>query len=125
MNEDELAAIESRCAAATPGPWKRHASMIWAAGENTATLLQLSEPRASRYVEHVPLQLGSKDLDEQARNGDFITAAREDVPALVAEVRRLQALVCIAHLCVACGWRLTLSETACPHCGTPVARETQ
>lgn len=60
MTEAELAEIEARANAATPGPWK------------------IGGLRR--------LQMGLMEQD-----ADFVTAARTDVPALVAEVRRLLA----------------------------------
>ena len=84
MTEDELKQIEARANAATPGPWmhekpvngtttkddKRMFSAVWGAG--------------------VAELVGGGML---ARDAEFIAAACSDVPALVAEVRRLRDLI--------------------------------
>lgn len=76
MSDDELNAIEARANAATPGPWE-------ADGADVTT----------RYTSHskglVRWQVASY---VDPRDLDFIVHAREDVPALVAEVRRLRGI---------------------------------
>ncbi len=77
MTEEELAAIESRAAAATPGPWVSVAG----AGRPAfflCTKVQQAAALGMLYVE---------------ADADFAAAARSDVPALVAEVRLLQAVL--------------------------------
>lgn len=98
MSDEELAAIEGRANAAIPGPWwhkvrsfNRHISN-------------------NRYgFSFITINLG--DLDENKETEDiataqFIAAAREDVPALVAEVRRLQTVLKDAKA----GWLAELKE---------------
>ena len=68
MNEQELQAIEERANAATPGPWSMQQSTLW---------LDVS----IGYLAH-----GLAERDKV-----FIAHAREDVPALIAEVRELRA----------------------------------
>lgn len=65
MTEEELAAIEARANAATPGPWlpENVQNCSWFSG---------------------------RDGEE---NADFVSSARCDVPDLIAEVRRLNAEV--------------------------------
>lgn len=67
MNAEQLNAIKERAAKATPGPWyyNRHN--------------EISTPNGARLAQTVT------GLD-----ATFIANAREDVPALVAEVERLQ-----------------------------------
>jgi len=77
----DLDAIEARATEATPGPWR---PIIY--GES-----DFDGP--GRYVSFGPdatciSDSTSMDSDEDAV---FIAAARTDVPALVAEVRRLRA----------------------------------
>lgn len=67
MTPDQLAAIEARATAATPGPWKRH--------PNPRFYIQWDERH--------------DDGDHEA-NAQFCAHARTDVPELCAEVRRLQ-----------------------------------
>jgi hypothetical protein len=68
MTEDELTAIEARANAATPGPWKdnRAAGISGDGGEPVIGL---------------------------PCNVDFVINARTDIPALVAEVRRLRGIL--------------------------------
>jgi hypothetical protein len=65
-----LDAIEARVNAATEGPWQ-----IIGGGE---------------YVTGAGVGIGTADGGIMARDAEFIAHAREDVPALVAEVRRLR-----------------------------------
>jgi hypothetical protein len=75
LTDDDLAAIEARCAAATPGPWK-----AWIEGrDHFAGDSIITTANDDMYVSP-PLEA---DLD-------FIAAARQDVPRLLAEVRRLR-----------------------------------
>lgn len=83
----DLEAIAGRATAATQGPWK-------ACGANNGRC-------ECGFVWSVPLdqRIGSCNGDsEQGAKGSpedtvFVAHAREDVPALVAEVRRLRALL--------------------------------
>ncbi len=71
----DLDAIEARAAAATPGPW----------GANTPPGVVAANGRNVLGV------FGGSAQDE--RDAEFTAHAREDVPALLAEVRRLRARV--------------------------------
>jgi hypothetical protein len=83
MTPKQLTEIESRANAATAGPWE---------SENTDYYELIFSPHA---------KIGSTDWDEEndvdgeqcAANGDFIAHARADVPALIAEVRRLRVFL--------------------------------
>ena len=86
MTEEELTAIENRATAATPGPWATHDqgredySICRDNGNNTCCpLFERIGP------------------DDGGIDGAFISAARVDVPALIAEVRRLRAEVAMAY----------------------------
>lgn len=78
MTDEELATIEGRANAATPGPWNcrgsysRRSTIFITAGP--------SEPNG----EEIPATADKMD------DADFIAHARQDVPALIAEVRRLR-----------------------------------
>lgn len=110
MTESELAEIEVRVAKATPGPWYARATddVAFMNARYVGTqpvapgdaefrhdgLCGLSEDGGdSRNVVAITLlQLPRlADLDECDENTEFIAHAREDVPRLVAEVRRLRA----------------------------------
>jgi len=69
----DLEAIKARCEAATPGPWEI---------KDRGHFAYMSGPR------HVGV--GGRWLPADAA---FISHAREDVPALIAEVERLRAEV--------------------------------
>lgn len=94
MTEQELAAIEARANAATAGPWH------WVDPETDQPLelTALCEAASLRTVEKYPtISVGplpkfivdTQELNEVA-DALFIANARTDVPALVAEVRRLR-----------------------------------
>ena len=71
MNEKELAEIEERAAKATEGRW------IFQKAWATSDILDDTGADIASNVER--------------RNADFVAHARQDVPALVEEVRRLNA----------------------------------
>jgi hypothetical protein len=74
MTDLDLDAIEARAAAATDGPWEVHpddADLVWLPGRGYFLCEMLTAAET---------------------NGSFIAHARTDVPALVAEVRRLRAI---------------------------------
>ena len=77
----DLDAIERRANAATPGPW-----LIISAGDDTEGVIAVPDPEYSDtgYYYICVTYLST------ARNDVFIAAARTDVPALVAEVRRIR-----------------------------------
>jgi len=92
MSELDLDAIEARAKAATPGPWKvTGATIVWSPIAK-AVIAEASElrPTACKYVEFTKVELGSPDFDEVCANAAFIYHAREDVPALIAELRKLR-----------------------------------
>jgi hypothetical protein len=81
VTEDELKAIEARAEAAWAGPWtieydRNDQANIYAGPDCWLALL--------------PHQCVAPIEQEQKRNAAFVAAARTDVPALVAEVRRLR-----------------------------------
>lgn len=74
MTEEQLQAIEARAEAATPGPWRAAPSAR--SGDEVVV--------AEGYI--TVAYLSGRPVGE--RDARFIAAARADVPALVAEVRR-------------------------------------
>ena len=76
MTNEELDAISERAEKATPGPWGEVAESgeWWLSGPDI-------------YDDAV---MSTNDTEISQADVDFIAAARTDVPALVAEVRRLR-----------------------------------
>ena len=87
MTEQELAEIEARADAASPGPWtrdlERHTSKDW-----PVTGVEVLRAADGDLIAEVSYP----DLPSHQANVAFVLAAREDVPALVEEVRWLWAL---------------------------------
>ena len=86
----DLEAIKARAAAATEGPWEWDNPTIgqhWSRPEPWATVVD-DEVNCGGYCYG-----GSSSPIKSDADGQFIAHAREDVPALVAEVERLQAKV--------------------------------
>jgi hypothetical protein len=86
----DLDAIEARANAATPGPWRgdRHDGTAKYSVEGAPST---SGPQALVLrVDHKDGEFGFVGLNGTADEA-FVLAARTDVPALVAEVRRLTA----------------------------------
>jgi len=78
MTERELDEIRDRHDRATPGPWK-----AWVEGRDHTS--------GSSFV-----QTGGEDIEMSGATTadyDFIAHAKQDVPRLLAEIRRLRALV--------------------------------
>ena len=81
MTDQELDEIEARAAAAAPAPWMRNGktSAGWRIDDADPTRVGIS------FI-LTPTAIVPRD-----ENAVFIAEARQDVPALVAEVRRLKA----------------------------------
>jgi hypothetical protein len=80
VTELDLDAIEARANAATPGPWEHGERCVWQAGMlNTAEIA-------------VDCEHGNGGIRRHA-DAEFIAHARTDVPALLAEVKRLREQV--------------------------------
>ena len=79
MTEQELTAIEGRANAATLGPW-----------EGKENIGMVSKHDACDTVFETGCGCCTEN-DLSAENAAFIAAARVDVPALIAEVRKLIA----------------------------------
>ena len=87
MTQLELAEIEARANAATPGPWE--VGVLRRECDHPTTN-QFTEERSvfPPLGESGPVALAAEGEHE---NGAFIAHARTDVPALIAEVKRLRA----------------------------------
>jgi len=77
LTAEDLRAIENRLAACTPGPW-RHRMLGFI--ETCDQEVQVIGVTCQRNGTPLPA----------ADNAEFIAHARDDVPRLIAEVRRLQ-----------------------------------
>lgn len=77
MTEEALKEIEARANAAIPGPWSTY-------GDEESGLW-IDTPRDK------PAFVVGYEGEIEAPTARFVAHAREDVPALVAEVRRLKA----------------------------------
>lgn len=88
MTDAELQAIENRATAATPGPWQ--ATGLPYNGTDEPCILTAQ----GLYIAQTVYDMQSQ-TEEHAVDADtmFIASARTDIPALIAEVRRLQGLL--------------------------------
>src|SRR5947207_15912769 len=88
LTDAELNAMEARAAAATPGPWQSFVEgRDFSGGDDV-----ICTGGRDLYVRHSPWRdqpVGPAD----AADLDFIAAARQDIPRLVREVRRLRRLL--------------------------------
>jgi hypothetical protein len=82
ITEKELDEIEARSRAATPGPWR---SYIEGRDHTSGSDFIMTGPDSSRGPDIEVT--GGTPADQ-----DFIAHARQDVPKLLAEVRRLRGL---------------------------------
>jgi hypothetical protein len=81
LSEDDLAQIERRIAAASPGPW----TAFYGPGIGGDDFIRVSEQDGE------PDMYVSRDREPAAEADlEFIAEARQDVPRLLAEVRRLR-----------------------------------
>lgn len=101
MTDVQIAAIRERCDKATPPPWvaSEYANCVylgykpdhertWGYGCGNSFVCDLNDGEYHNYCNE----------SEQLANAEFIAHAREDVPALLAEVERLQKVVRLAEL---------------------------
>lgn len=77
----DVDAIEARANAATPGPWKLWGMTVMTDRHGTGDVADCDDIAFT----------ADPDRGLRTFNADFIAHAREDIPALVAEVRRLRA----------------------------------
>lgn len=92
MTSLDVEAIRARCEAATPGPW--FAATSNRRKDGIGVVGRLADRGTGKAIAVFAGEPRSRNAD-----AEFTAAAREDVPALLAEVERLQALVeqAIAH----------------------------
>lgn len=85
MSDERLEQVRARAAAATPGPWE-----AWDTGDPPAE----DEARAW-IVTPGSLHLATLYAGDPSANATFAAHAREDIPALLAEVERLRSITTI------------------------------
>jgi hypothetical protein len=115
LTDAELEAIERRCALASPGPWEaeilgtleeakslgrfrwaqpRPGFGPWPMSTETEVGVVWRGPTSTRKPEDTPLRIGLPGVVEvTAADAEFIAHARTDLPRLIAEIRRLRALL--------------------------------
>lgn len=90
MTDDELDAIDARQMAATPGPWEFETRHDCNRDAYDALVHRIDDdPELEPEV--IEVLFDSNEVQCSA-NWQFISHAREDVPRLIAEVRRLNHL---------------------------------
>ena len=87
MTPEDLDAIEKRAEAATKGPWEWHGTATTVPNKRRVMLRFLDGDRPTG----IPISAPNSSIAPQSDDATFIEHARADVPALVAEVRRLRA----------------------------------
>ena len=83
MNAERLNEIEARCKAATPGPW---VSYVEGRDHESGSNFIMTGPEGARGED---IELSGVTTEDQ----DFIAHARQDIPLLIAEVRRLMKIL--------------------------------
>ena len=87
MTEEELAQIEARANAASPGPWT---SFVEGRDHQSGDdFIRISELDAEDDM-YVSRHGNAGSRPPSTADQDFIAHARQDVPALIAEIRRLR-----------------------------------
>jgi hypothetical protein len=88
VTEEELAEIEGRAAAASPGPWTSFVEGRDHQSGDDFIRISGSDAEDDMYVSRYGAS-GSRPAS--TADQVFIAHARQDVPALIAEIRRLRA----------------------------------
>ena len=100
LTDERLAEIEARAEAATPGPWYT-VDPLWLPREPTGTYVIAGhhDPHVGMPIlDHIETEDGDADApgpnyDQSWLDLEFAAHARADIPALLAEVRRLRPVV--------------------------------
>jgi len=97
LTDEELAAIKARAEAATVGPWYVQSTTACFlnihGGDRTTDGRFLAQMGYDPPANDAYFDDGEPQYDGADRDADFIAHARTDVPALVAEVKRLRGEV--------------------------------
>lgn len=98
MTEEQIEAIRARCDSASPGPWTSDGEVTgWLSGTAPAVAVRW-EPQKGRFFPvcmcqpHLSGPYGVAGTMKPVEDAAFIAGARQDIPLLLAEVERLQAL---------------------------------
>lgn len=91
LAEDELTVIEQRCAAALAGPWEAFVGP-GLGGEEFIRTGGLHDAAPDMYVS-LSYRSNGRPKPAAPADLDFIAAARQDIPRLLDEVRRLRSLL--------------------------------
>ncbi|RQT01756.1 hypothetical protein [Burkholderia contaminans] len=83
MNAETLNEIEARCKAATPGPW---VSYVEGRDHESGSNFIMTGPEGARGED---IELSGASIADQ----DFIAHARQDVPMLISEIKRLMEIL--------------------------------
>ena len=86
LTEDELNAMLHRCDAATASPW-----WAWVEGRDGLSGDPFIGLGGDPQLKDLYLSHGSGEGNVAEADVDFIAHARQDIPALLAEVRRLRS----------------------------------
>ncbi len=95
MNEQELKEIEARAAAATPGPWEPQEGTKYLAMGDMGEEKEYFVIRDGDDIS-ICCDCSTPDGEASPENANFIAHARQDVPALCAEMRRLNGELAMA-----------------------------
>ena len=92
FTDEQLAEIERRAEAASPGPWQAFVEgRDHTSGDTIIRMGAFDGSHPDMYISTCD-DSGNPNRVSDA-DWDFVAHARQDVPRLVAEVRRLQAVV--------------------------------
>ncbi|MFF5993436.1 hypothetical protein AAGS61_01620 [Lysinibacillus sp. KU-BSD001] len=97
MKAEQLQVIKERAEKATNGPWKVVKSEE--SGVQIGTTWESGQLKACVPVVTTAHGKGSVTVYINDRNAEFVAHAREDVPALIAEIERLQASLELTEKC--------------------------
>lgn len=112
----DLSAIEAREKAATKGPWTE--AKLGPLSDIPAVIH--NDPHPDYPEDWVPVctfEACSQEYEADLDDASFIAHARSDIPALIAEVRRLQATEDALEHVEWSGTPDSLGNGTCPYCG--------
>jgi len=90
VTDDELREIEDRLTAASPGPWTSYVE--GRDHESGDDFIRVSENDSEPDL-YLARAITGGVVPASTADQDFIAHARQDIPALIAEVRRLRELI--------------------------------
>ncbi len=87
MQPAELDEIEARCNAASGGPWKSYVEGRDHVSGSSFIMVGVGDLRGE------DMEISREGKPATAAHQDFIASARQDIPRLISEVRRLMGLL--------------------------------